>query len=142
MTKTLKQSYREHVIDTAPNTISFPLSSVYFHLSCPPKTDPVVKLGSDKGEGSNATKKIYPPEQIISKVRDVLTILNRVRDPEMEDYLRDKLSRAGLEPIGVVREEPSLTVAWLKGTPWDGLKLRESAETIIKALENAESMRS
>jgi general stress protein CsbA len=29
-------------------------------LTRPPKTDPVVKLGSDKGERSNATKKIYP----------------------------------------------------------------------------------
>jgi hypothetical protein len=29
-------------------------------LACPPKTDPVVELGSDKGEGSNATKKIHP----------------------------------------------------------------------------------
>jgi len=28
-------------------------------LICPPKTDPDVKLGSDKEEGSNATKKIF-----------------------------------------------------------------------------------
>jgi len=29
-------------------------------LTCPPITDPVVELGSNMGEGSNASKTLYP----------------------------------------------------------------------------------
>jgi CO dehydrogenase maturation factor len=77
-----------------------------------------------------------------TRVREVLAILNRVRDVEMEDYMRDKLTQGGIEPIGVVRETPSITSAWLKGIPFNEPRLREEAEAIITALERAEVMRS
>ena len=77
-----------------------------------------------------------------TRVRDVLAILNRVRDVEMEDYMRDKLTQGGVEPIGVVRETPSITSAWLKGIPFNEPRLREEAEAIITALERAEVIRS
>ena len=77
-----------------------------------------------------------------TRVREVLAILNRVRDVEMEDYMRDKLTQGGVEPIGVVRETPSITSAWLKGIPFNEPRLREEAEAIITALERAEVIRS
>ena len=74
-----------------------------------------------------------------AKVQDVLAILNKVRDKEMEDYLRDKLEEGGVEAIGIVREDPSLTSAWLKGVPIGSKQLKEEAEAIVAALETAET---
>jgi CO dehydrogenase nickel-insertion accessory protein CooC1 len=93
-----------------------------------------------------ATEHLESPELVIlaqtlfreANVREVLAILNRVRDREMEGYLRDKLSEGNVGIIGVVREDPSLTSSWLKGLPLNGPKLREEAEGIVTALENAE----
>jgi CO dehydrogenase maturation factor len=73
-----------------------------------------------------------------TKVKDVMVILNRVRDTEMEDYLMEKLSAGGITPIGIISEEPSLTVAWLRGTPLEWAGLRKEAELIFTTLENAE----
>lgn len=73
-----------------------------------------------------------------AKVKDVMAILNRVRDAEMEGYLREKLSVGGIKLLGTISEDPSLTIAWLKGTPLDGTELRQEAERIVTALEAAE----
>ena len=73
-----------------------------------------------------------------AQVKDVMAILNRVRDAEMEGYLREKLSAGSIQLLGTISEDPSLTIAWLKGTPLDGPELRKEAERIVTSLEAAE----
>jgi CO dehydrogenase maturation factor len=93
-----------------------------------------------------ATQHLESPEAVAlakrlfkeTKVKGVLVILNRVRDEEMETYLRDELKADGIEPIGVFYEDPSLTTAWLKGQAFDGPRLDEAAQEIIRSLESAE----
>jgi CO dehydrogenase nickel-insertion accessory protein CooC1 len=70
-----------------------------------------------------------------AEVKGVLIVLNRVRDDEMESYLRERLSDGGIEPVGVIHEDPALTISCLKGTPLKGVKLMSEAESIIRALE-------
>jgi CO dehydrogenase nickel-insertion accessory protein CooC1 len=73
-----------------------------------------------------------------TKIKDVLVILNKVRDAEMENYLKGKLIAGGIKPIGVIHEDPSLTTAWLRGTPLEGRALKKETERIVTAIEAAE----
>jgi CO dehydrogenase maturation factor len=52
-----------------------------------------------------------------AKIKDVFFVLNRVPDAEIESYLRDKLLENGITPLGVIHENPSIPIAWLKGMP-------------------------
>jgi CO dehydrogenase maturation factor len=79
-------------------------------------------------------KKIFREAQ----VKDVMAILNRVRDAEMEGYLREKLSAGSIQLLGTISEDPSLTTAWLRGTPLDGIELIKETERIVTSLEAAE----
>jgi CO dehydrogenase maturation factor len=72
-----------------------------------------------------------------AKIRGVLAVLNRVRDAEMEDYLRGELRKGGLTPIAAIQEDPGLTLAWLKGSALDGPALRKAAESVVTAIEDA-----
>lgn len=71
-----------------------------------------------------------------AKIRDAMVVLNRVRDDQMEAYLRKKLSAGSIEPIGIISEDPSLTTTWLQGIPLEAMALREEAEHIITVLED------
>jgi CO dehydrogenase maturation factor len=73
-----------------------------------------------------------------AQVKDVMAILNRVRDAEMESYLREKLSAGSIQLLGTISEDPSLTTSWLKGTSLDGTELMKEAERIVTSLEAAE----
>lgn len=77
---------------------------------------------------------------IESKIKGVLCVMNRVPDPDMENYLQAELSRRGINPIGVIREDLSMSIAWLKGMPLDGKKFKKETEKIIKAMETAEAL--
>jgi len=72
-----------------------------------------------------------------AKIKGVLVVLNRIRDEEMESYLRERLSDGGIEPIGVIHEDPALTITCLKGTPLKGTKIMSDAESIIREIANA-----
>jgi CO dehydrogenase maturation factor len=73
-----------------------------------------------------------------SKIRGVMVILNKVRDEEMEKYLRTKLDAAGVKVIGAIDEDPSITITWLRGTRLEGKTLRRETEQVIDALEALE----
>jgi len=68
-------------------------------------------------------------------IQDVLVILNRVRDAEMESYLKRKLAEKGLEPLGIIRHDPAIARSWLEGTRLEGMKTKEDVEMIVKKLE-------
>jgi CO dehydrogenase nickel-insertion accessory protein CooC1 len=71
-----------------------------------------------------------------ARVEGVLFILNRVRDEETEQYIRDKLAVHGIEPIGTIHDDPALSTAWLKGDLVAEAPNRHEAERIVKALED------
>jgi CO dehydrogenase maturation factor len=73
-----------------------------------------------------------------TSVKDVLAVLNRVRDPETETYLRHVLDEAGVITIGCFPEDPLLTHSWLKGEIIKSNELRATGRDIIAALEDIE----
>jgi len=74
-------------------------------------------------------------KEMVEKLKAGQLPLNRIRDDEMESYLRERLSDGGIEPVGVIHEDPALTISCLKGTPLKGVKLMSEAESIIRGLE-------
>jgi CO dehydrogenase nickel-insertion accessory protein CooC1 len=70
-----------------------------------------------------------------TEICDVLAILNRIRDSEMEEYIRSKLLEGGVETIGSIHDDPSITASWLKGIPFDGKELSQKADDIVATLE-------
>ncbi len=50
-------------------------------------------------------------------VKDMWFVLNRVQSVEEEEYLCRKLREKGIEPIGTIHQDPSISRSWLKGTP-------------------------
>jgi CO dehydrogenase maturation factor len=73
-----------------------------------------------------------------AKIKDVLVILNRMIDEEMENFLQERLLRNGIKPIGAIREDPSITITWLKGKTLEEAGARKDVEQIIETLEAAE----
>ena len=43
--------------------------------------------------------------------------MNKVPNAETENYLREKLLDKDITPLGVIHEDPTISVAWLKGNP-------------------------
>ena len=71
-------------------------------------------------------------------IKGIRFVLNKVDDQETESYLRTKLAEKGIEPIGVIPRDPSISHSWLRGEPLDVAKTKEEAERIIDNLEAAE----
>jgi CO dehydrogenase nickel-insertion accessory protein CooC1 len=74
-----------------------------------------------------------------ARIKGTLFILNKVRDAEMEKYLRNKLADGGIQPVGVIREDSSITTSWLMGIPLDAPGSYGEVQRIIKELEKVES---
>jgi CO dehydrogenase maturation factor len=75
---------------------------------------------------------------IEARINGVLSVLNKVQNPEMEEYLRKELSARSIEPIGVIYDDPSMSITWLKGRPLRGIEAGQEAQNIAKALEASE----
>lgn len=73
-----------------------------------------------------------------ANVKGVLFILNKVRDDLTEQFLRDKLAKNGIEPLGVIHDAPAISMAWLLGEPLIKTSARTEAGWIVEALETAE----
>jgi CO dehydrogenase maturation factor len=70
-----------------------------------------------------------------AKINDIFFILNRIPDPEVESYLREKLKENDIDPIAVIHEDPSIPIAWLKGESITTEKTLEDAGHIPDKLE-------
>lgn len=90
-----------------------------------------------------ATKHLETPELVEwanrifreARVKDVLVVLNRVRDEVMERYMRTELAAKGLKPVGVIHEDAAIAESWLEGKPLELTKTREEVEKIVEKLE-------
>jgi len=52
-----------------------------------------------------------------AKIKDVFFVLNKVQNADIENYLREQLLEKDITPLGVIHEDPTISVAWLKGNP-------------------------
>jgi CO dehydrogenase maturation factor len=77
------------------------------------------------------TKRIFSE----ATVKDVLVVLNRVRDEEVEGYVRKKLAEKGLEPIGVIHEDISIARSWLQGNLLRATNAQKDIERVVEKLE-------
>jgi len=68
-------------------------------------------------------------------IKGLQVVLNRMRDPEMEAYVRGQIESHGLEIAGAFPEDPSITTQWLQGRPITNTKRIDEAEKIVSALE-------
>ncbi|MEA3336643.1 MAG: P-loop NTPase [Chloroflexota bacterium] len=99
-----------------------------------------------KAGGLPATKHLETPDLVEwanrifreATIKGVLVILNRVRDEEMEGYMREKLAEQGIEAIGVIHEDPAIAMSWLKGMPMEAANAKSDVERIVEKLERAE----
>jgi CO dehydrogenase nickel-insertion accessory protein CooC1 len=73
-----------------------------------------------------------------ARIRGVLVVLNRITDEEVESYMKEELKKNGIEPIGTIREEPSITASWLRGARLRADESSKDADQIVEALEAAE----
>lgn len=96
-----------------------------------------------------ATQHLNSPELVAwasrifvsATIRDLVFVLNRIRDDEMERYLRQKLSEKGIKPIGIIHEDASISAAWLTGAALDASRAQVEAGKIVEALEGLDGSR-
>ena len=70
-----------------------------------------------------------------SRVRLVLTVLNRVPDEDTEQMLRDVLLENGIEPVAVIHEDPAINTSWFKGGVLRTSVAEKDAEPLVAVLE-------
>jgi CO dehydrogenase maturation factor len=68
-------------------------------------------------------------------IKGLQVVLNRIRDPEMEAYVRGQIEPHGLEIAGTFHEDPSITTQWLQGKSIINTNRIDQAEKIVSALE-------
>ena len=90
-----------------------------------------------------ATAHLESPEMVAlankifteARIEDVFFVLNQVPDSEIENYLREQLKQRDITPIGVISEDPSIPLAWLKGTQVHATKGLSEVQIIVDKLE-------
>jgi len=86
-----------------------------------------------------ATEHLETPELVTSakkifresKIEDVLVVLNKIKDEDIERYLRKELSKADIEPIGAIQEDPAIMLNWMEGSKLEGLGVHGNIQDII-----------
>jgi CO dehydrogenase maturation factor len=77
---------------------------------------------------------------IESRIKGVLSVLNKVQNQETEIYMTKELLARSIKPIGIIYEDPSMSIKWLKGKPLVGSEIEQEAQNIAKVLEASETL--
>ncbi len=72
-----------------------------------------------------------------ARVKGIFFVLNRVDSSETEDLLRESLGEQGIEPIGVIRDDPSIRRSWLEGRPLAAPVAQTDVDLLVETLEVA-----
>lgn len=72
-----------------------------------------------------------------ARIQGSSVLLNRIRDEKIEKYVSEKLKEKCLSILGVIFEDPSISLSWLEGRPLEGIKANREAAGVIKKLEEA-----
>lgn len=70
-----------------------------------------------------------------SKIRDSFVIVNKTKNRQMADYVTRKLQAKRLKVIGVVHDDPVISMSWLKGNALKGTKAGREIIAAIRKLE-------
>jgi len=70
-----------------------------------------------------------------ARIKESFVLLNRIRNEKIEEYMSKKLKERGLRVIGVIYEDPSISLSWLEGKPLEGIKANKDIMCAIKRLE-------
>jgi CO dehydrogenase nickel-insertion accessory protein CooC1 len=89
-----------------------------------------------------ATRHLDRPELVVianklfadASVKGVLIVMNKIPNEEVGSYLRAKLAEKGLFPIGMIQEDTSIALSWLKGLPINATYSAD-VENIVAELE-------
>jgi CO dehydrogenase maturation factor len=73
-----------------------------------------------------------------ARVRGVLSVLNRVPDPDAESYLRAALREGGVPVVAVIGEDPTIQSQWLRGERLESDYLFDAAGSVAAGLEAVE----
>jgi CO dehydrogenase nickel-insertion accessory protein CooC1 len=74
-----------------------------------------------------------------ARIHGVLSVLNKVQDRETEIYMSKELSSRGIEPIGILYEDHSMSMKWLRGEPLSGNDITQEVHNIAVVLEACQS---
>lgn len=74
-----------------------------------------------------------------ARIKGALFVMNKIQNKEMARYLEGKLAERDIDPIGMIREDPAISIAWLKGEALAIPEAREEVQKIVKELEAIES---
>jgi CO dehydrogenase maturation factor len=97
-----------------------------------------------------ATKHLKSPELVAfaesvfreSRIHAVFVVLNKIKNKEMGQFLRDKLSKEGIDPIGALPEDHAITLNWLEGSPLhETSSVTRAVREIVDRLEIEERKR-
>lgn len=69
-----------------------------------------------------------------ARIKESFVLLNKVKDEKTENYLSQKLKENGLRIIGVIHEDPSISLSWLEKKPLEGTKAEKEIIDAIKKL--------
>jgi CO dehydrogenase maturation factor len=72
-----------------------------------------------------------------AKIRDVMVLLNRIKDKEVESYIKEKLLKNGIKPIGTIYDDNLIALSWLKGEHIKYDKTNIELERVIKKLDES-----
>jgi CO dehydrogenase nickel-insertion accessory protein CooC1 len=72
-----------------------------------------------------------------ARLQGALFVLNRFPDEKTESFARRQLATSGIEPMGVIRDDPSISDAWLTGASINVSSTRADVQGIVEALEKA-----
>lgn len=70
-----------------------------------------------------------------AKIKNLSVILNKIKNKEIESYITRELKKKGIEPIGTIHEDSSISLSWLKGQFLESNKVEADVEKLIKRLE-------
>lgn len=90
-------------------------------------------LHLDKPELVELANKIF----LEARIKGVFSILNKIKDRDTELYMKKELAARGIEPIGIIHEDPSMAMKWLKGKALLGAEIEQEARHIAEVLESS-----
>jgi CO dehydrogenase nickel-insertion accessory protein CooC1 len=76
-----------------------------------------------------------------ARIRGVLTVLNKIQDPDMEKFMRFELLNRGIEPLCAIHTDREISGSWLKGTPLESWSCKMEVHKIVIGLEAIEELK-
>lgn len=68
-------------------------------------------------------------------IKESFVLLNKIKDEKIEHSVSEKLREKGLEPIGVIYDDASISLSWLEGEPLEGIQANKDIMDAVKRLE-------